>query len=81
MLIYLILNLAEPVVITQAGRDGNYFGVLNVEWNNNGVMTKIQNNVTSTRGFKRSPVVRYVFEKILGKPKVVGVINSAPPPT
>ena len=70
----------EPVFITQAGRDGNYFGVLNVEWNNNGVMTKIQNNVTSTRGFKRSPVVRYVFEKILGKPKVVGVINSAPPP-
>ena len=70
----------EPVVITQAGRDGNYFGVLNVEWNNKGVMTKVQNNVTSTRGFKRNPVVRHIFEQILGKPKVVGVINSAPPP-
>ena len=70
----------EPVVITQAGRDGNYFGVLNVEWNKNGVMTKVQNNVTSTRGFKRSPLVKHVFEQILGKPKVVGVINSAPPP-
>lgn len=70
----------EPVVITQAGRDGNYFGVLNIEWDNNGVMKKVQNNVTSTRGFKRSPVVRHLFEQILGKPKVVGVINSAPPP-
>lgn len=69
----------EPVVITQAGRDGNYFGVLNVEWNKNGVITKAQNNVTSTRGFKRSPVVRHVFESILGKPKVVGVINSVSP--
>ena len=66
----------EPVVITQAGRDGNYFGVLNVEWNNRGVMTKVQNNITSTRGFKRNPVVRHVFETILGKPKIVGTINS-----
>ena len=70
----------EPVVITQAGRDGNYFGVLNVEWDKNGVMTKVQNNVTSTRGFKRNPIVRHIFEQILGKPKIVGFINSAPPP-
>ncbi len=70
----------EPVVITQAGRDGNYFGVLNVDWDKNGVITKVQNNVTSTRGFKRNPLVRHVFENILGKPKIVGVINSAPLP-
>lgn len=71
----------EPVVITQAGRDGRYFGVLDVDWNDKGVLTKIQNNVISTRGFKRNPVVRYIFENILGgKPKIVGVINTAPPP-
>jgi len=70
----------EPVVITQAGRDGRYFGVLNVDWYDKGVMPKLQNNVTSTREFKRSPVVRHIFEEILGRPKVVGVINSAPPP-
>ncbi len=70
----------EPVVITQAGRDGRYFGILNVEWDKNGIMTKIQNNVTSTRGFKRNPVARYLFEGILGKPKVVGIIKSVPPP-
>lgn len=70
----------EPVVITQAGRDGRYFGILNVEFNPQGVLTKIQNNVTSTRGFKRSAPARHVFEQILGKPKVVGHIKSAPPP-
>lgn len=71
----------EPVVITQAGRDGRYFGVLNIDWSNDGLIKKVQNNVTSTRGFKRNPVVKYVFEQILGKPKIVGTINSAPPPS
>ncbi len=70
----------EPVVITQAGRDGRFFGILNVEFNPKGVLTKVQNNVTSTRGFKRNAPARHVFEQILGKPKVVGQIKSAPPP-
>lgn len=70
----------EPVVITQAGRDGRFFGILNVEFNPKGVLTKVQNNVTSTRGFKHNAPARHVFEQILGKPKVVGQIKSAPPP-
>ena len=70
----------EPVVITQAGRDGRYFGVLNVEFDHKGILTKIQNNVTSTRGFKRNVPARHVFEQIVGKPKIVGQISSAPPP-
>lgn len=70
----------EPVVITQAGRDGRYFGVLNIDWDRNGLIKKIQNNVTSTRTFNRNPIVRAWFENIVGKPHVVGVINSAPPP-
>ncbi len=70
----------EPVIITQAGRDGKYFGVLNLEFDKNGVITKVQNNVTSTRGFKRNAPLRYVFEKILGKPYVVGYVRSAVPP-
>lgn len=70
----------EPVVITQAGRDGRFFGILNVEFDPKGVLTKVQNNVTSTRGFKRNAPARHIFEQILGKPKVVGQIKSAPPP-
>ena len=70
----------EPVVITQAGRDGRYFGVLNIEFNPAGILTKIQNNITSTRGFKRNAPARHVFEQIVGKPQIVGKIKSAPPP-
>lgn len=70
----------EPVIITQAGRDGRFFGVLNIEWTEDGTIKKAQNNVTSTRGFKRNPIARSLFEHILGKPKKVGEIKSAPPP-
>ncbi|MDR1167958.1 MAG: 5'-nucleotidase C-terminal domain-containing protein [Heliobacteriaceae bacterium] len=70
----------KPVVIVQAGRDGKYFGNLNVEFNSNGEITKAQNNVSSTREFHRDAAARYLFESILGKPEILGVINSAPPP-
>lgn len=70
----------EPVIITQAGRDGKFFGVLNLEFSDKGVITKVQNNVTSTRGFKRNAPIRNVFEKIMGKPKIIGYIKYAEPP-
>lgn len=70
----------EPVVITQAGRDGKNFGVLNLEFDKNGVIKKVQNNVGTTRSFSRNLVARNLFENILGKPEVVGRINTAPPP-
>lgn len=70
----------EPVVITQAGRDGKFFGVLNLEFDDKGVIKKVQNNVSSTRQFKRYAPVRNIFEQIMGKPKVIGRVNWAPPP-
>ena len=69
----------EPVVITQAGRDGKNFGVLNLEFDDKGIIKKVQNNVATTRKFTRNGPARYMFEKILGKPEVVGVIRTAPP--
>ena len=44
------------------------------------VIKKVQNNVGTTRIFSRNLVARNFFEQILGKPKVVGIINSAPAP-
>lgn len=70
----------EPVIITQAGRDGKHFGVLNLEFDENGIIKKVQNNVDSTRKFCRNAAAKQVFESILGKPEVVGVINTAPGP-
>ncbi len=70
----------EPVVIIQAGRDGNYFGVLNVEFDEKGILKKIQNNVSKTADFERDTVATEIFNHIMGKPREVGYINSAPPP-
>ena len=69
----------EPVIITQAGRDGKNFGILNLEFDKNGIITKAQNNVGNTRIFPRNPIARYLFEQILGKSEVIGTIRTAPP--
>ena len=73
-------NNGEPVIITQAGRDGSYFGELNLKFDKNGVITKAQNNLGETRLFAKNMVNQYVFDSILGKPEHVGVIKQAPPP-
>lgn len=69
----------EPVVITQAGKDGEYFGILNLEFDNKGVITSAQNNVNSTKNFGRVLPVKFAVEEIIGKPEHVGVINSVTP--
>lgn len=70
----------EPTIITQAGQNGDYFGVLNLEFNENGVITKAQNNVTSSKIFSKSLAMKYVFDKIFGPSAKVGTIASVVPP-
>lgn len=69
----------EPIVITQAGRDGEHFGILNVDFNSDGVITKVQNNIGNTDEYSRNLAARNIFENILGKPEQVGIIKSAEP--
>ena len=68
----------EPVVITQAGKDGNHFGILNLEFNDKGIITKVQNNIGNTKDFRRNMPVKYIFDKLFTNNKVLGKINSAP---
>ena len=55
----------EPVIITQAGKNGNYFGELNLTFDKDGVITKAQNNIAETDLFKKNLVallvIRYHF--------------------
>lgn len=71
----------EPVIITQGGKDGEYFGELKLSFDDKGVIVKAQNNVTSSNGFKRNRVLKGVFDQILGKPEHLGEIKSATGPT
>lgn len=68
----------EPTIITQAGRNGDHFGVLNLEFNDKGVITKAQNNISDTFNFSKDSVMKFFTDKILGKAEVVGTIKSAP---
>ena len=69
----------QPVIITQAGENGKYYGVLNVEFNENGVLTKIQNNLNLTDSNKKSPTLEYIKNTDLGKSPQVAVINEIEP--
>jgi len=70
----------EPTIITQAGQDGSQFGVLNLEFNDKGVITKAQNNITKTRTFNKNLAIKYVFDKIFGPSEKAGSVASAEPP-
>lgn len=68
----------EPTIIVQAGKDGNYSGVLNLEFDDKGVITTAQNNVNDTSTFSRNPIMKYITNQILGTPRVLGKIASIP---
>ena len=69
----------DPVIITQAGKDGKSFGILNLEFDNNGIIKKVQNNIGYTKDFHRNMPLEYIFNKLFKNNKVYGEIKSAPP--
>lgn len=69
----------DATIITQTGKDGNYFGVLNVEFDDKGTITTAQNNVTSTNKFQKNASLGYIFDTIFGKAIKVGEIASSTP--
>lgn len=72
----------EPVVITNAGKDGEYFGNLNVEFDKNGVLTSVQNNVIPTAKYGRNLIYAKVLEQDMENNEPVGYIRSTlPQPT
>ncbi len=64
----------EPVIITQAGENGKYYGILNVEFDNKGVITKVQNNLYKSANQEKSPIIEAIKEKTLGKSPLVATI-------
>lgn len=67
----------EPVVITQAGRDGNNFGILDLEYNDKGVIVKAQNNIEQTTDYRKNLIMSTMVDKILGPSPTVGQLKYA----
>ena len=69
----------HPVLLTQIGKDGEFAGILNVSFDEDGHIVKAQNNVTRTGTFTRTLPFKTAVESIIGKPEVLATIKSAPP--
>lgn len=66
----------EPVIITQAGRDGKNFGILNIEYDKNGIVKKAQNNVYTTNKFNKGCLMTTAVNIVLGQSPVLGKVQS-----
>ncbi len=69
----------EPVIITQAGRDGNHFGVLNLEFNDKGQISYVQNNVLDTNTYSANLIMTKTIDTILGESPVIGNLKHVDP--
>ena len=68
----------EPIIITQAGRDGNNFGVLSLEFNDKGVIKSVQNSVFDTMKYPKNLTMSAIIDKEFGKPEIIGTVDIAP---
>ena len=72
----------EPVIITNGGKDGEYFGNLNLEFDEKGIIKSAQNNIIATSHFGENLIYAKLLEKHLNNNQKIGYINSAlPQPT
>lgn len=69
----------EPVIITQAGRDGNHFGILNLEFNEQGQITYIQNNVNDTNIYSPNLIMSKNADRELGESPKIGELKDQDP--
>ena len=68
----------EPVIITQAGENGKYYGILDVEFNESGILTKVSNQLTEISS-RKNPNIEYIKEQKMGISPVVGTIKEIEP--
>ncbi|MBE7705237.1 MAG: hypothetical protein E7Z90_05430 [Cyanobacteria bacterium SIG29] len=69
----------EPVIITQAGRDGNNFGVLNLEFNDKGQVVYAQNNVEETNNYSPNMIMSKTIDAQLGVSPEIGNLSYVDP--
>ena len=69
----------EPVLIVQAGENGKYYGILNVEFDEKGILKTVQNTLKSSLHLEKSPILEYIKEKFTGKSPQIATISEIEP--
>lgn len=65
----------NPVVITQAGQNGEFVGKLDVEFDSSGKIVAATNKVKPTKDTPKSLVVKFFEDRILGKATPLGTVT------
>lgn len=66
----------SPVVITQAGKNGWYYGILDVVFDAKGKIKEATNNVSPTIKSPQSMVMEFFEHRFLGKPEHLGTVTK-----
>lgn len=69
----------EPVLITNAEKDGNYYGKAELVFDKDGVLVEASNNLYETSKRHRNMIYKKMFSDIMGNPEKLGFIRSALP--
>ncbi len=70
----------DPIIIVQTGENAKHVGVLNIEFDENGVIKAADNNLIKTNR-EKSPVLDYMKDATMGKsPEIGGIEHTDPLP-
>lgn len=73
---YFTSKRGEPVIITQAGKNGHQIGILDVVYDSNGKIIQAKNEIKSIEKTPESLLVNTAKNVLMGKPTVVGTIAN-----
>lgn len=69
---YFISKRGEPVIMTQAGKNGHWYGILDVVYDKNGKIIKAKNDVKSLDDETDSLKAVVLEKMMIGEPKKIG---------
>jgi 5'-nucleotidase len=71
----------EPVIITQAGKDGKYHGILNTVYDSDGTLKYASNTINRTFLYPSNPFINELKNKYCGTPEIIGhLLNNVSSP-
>ncbi|MDD3593044.1 MAG: 5'-nucleotidase C-terminal domain-containing protein [Candidatus Gastranaerophilales bacterium] len=73
---YLYSKSQEPVLILQAGQNGEHYGVLDVVFDKDGKIKMADNKVNSTKELPESSLINYVENMVYGYPVKIATFVS-----
>ena len=68
----------EPVIILQTGQNAENYGILDVQFNPEGILTKVRNSVMETNK-KKSSVIESIKESEIGVSPSIGFVQETQP--